>query len=121
MNYGQIGNSINEQMVQQWVAEKRQAEACYAQKERDKPMMDVEYDRLSQSIAELHGSVTELIARIAPVCQPGGLERGVSAQDSAAKQIEATPSDLRSKLMDLRLRVEAISGAIAQVKYRIEI
>lgn len=86
----------------------------------DMPLMEAEYSRLSQSIAELGVSVLDLIARIAPVCQPGALGCG-ETKDANGQNIEVTPSDLRAKLMGLRGTVESISRQIAEVKFRIEI
>lgn len=88
---------------------------------KDMPLMEVEYDRLSQSIGELDASVAQLIASIAPVCQPNGMGGAEKMQSSEGQKIESTPSELRSKLIGLRLRVEAISCMIAPVKFRIEI
>lgn len=87
---------------------------------RDVPLMDVEYNRLSQSIEELRGSVSELLDRIAPVCQPNGLGCG-DGKDANSQKIETTPSDLRAKLIGLRHNIDGISRQIADVKFRIEI
>ena len=87
---------------------------------RDKPLLDVECDKLGQSISELSASVSELLDRIAPVCQPG-MECAKEAFGSQANVPEATPSELRGRLMSLRARVEDISRLISPVKFRIEI
>lgn len=89
----------------------------------DKSLMNVELANLGISIEELRGSVSELIERIAPVCQPGASGGGASGGDAkdAKGQIEAMPSDLRAKLMGLRQNVDGISRMIANVKFRIEI
>jgi len=125
MNHGQIGNSMNEQQAQmgrQWAAAEMQRgmDTC-AQKVREKPMMDVEYDRLSESLAELDASVAELIGRIQPICQPGEPmpTSGVSSNSGVLES--AQPSEMRSKLLGLRLRVQATSSRIAAVRYALEI
>jgi hypothetical protein len=125
MSYGQIGNSMNEQQAQmsrQWVAAEMQRgmDSC-AQKVRDKPMMDVEYDRLSESLAELDASVAELIGRIQPICQPGEPMPASGSCLSSGGIAEAQPSEMRSKLLGLRLRVQATSSRIAAVRYALEI
>lgn len=124
---------INQRAAQQAVEAKMAAASQYDMNNRlrgqmigapqvlnDKPLIDVEYDRLSQSVAELNASVSELLARIAPVMQPGMLAEGKDAQGCQTSP-DATPSELRGRLMSLRSRVEDISRLIAPVKFRIEL
>jgi hypothetical protein len=121
---GFVGDSLSAQQAQQardWSnAAQHSANVC-AQKVRDKPMMDVEYDRLSESLAELDASVAELIGRIQPVCQPGEPMPTTGACLASGVMAEAQPSEMRSKLLGLRLRVQATSSRIAAVRYALEI
>jgi len=118
MNYDNQAQQINPHAQKLNEALQQGAQRA-AQPPRDKPLMEVEYEHLSDSIGELDISVTQLIASIAPVCQPGSLDK--LAQCGESKAIEATPSELRGKLLKLRLRVEAISAKISPIRYTLEI
>lgn len=115
----QAAGCVPDRTADYW--QKKMAEALRSDEVRGKSLVTQELDKLESSIGELDASVKELLARIAPVCQPGALQSGECAQDGASGNIEATPSDIRRNLIQLRLKVEAISRQIAPVKYRIEI
>lgn len=84
---------------------------------QDKPMLDVEYDRLERAALELDQSVQWLIQRIQPICQPACATK--TAQGS--QEPEAPRSEMRAKLQNLRSLVESISDRISEVRFSIEL
>jgi len=117
---GYIGNSLSEQ--QHWVSAaelQRGANGAVlgATPARDKPMLDVEYDRLEQAALELDQSVQWLINRIQPTCQPAAPTKATDG----CREPDAPSSQMRTKLGNLRGIVESISSRISEVRYTIEI
>jgi hypothetical protein len=87
---------------------------------RESSAIDSELENFKKAIVELDASVKELINRIAPVCQPANLPPA-EMPSADAKQIQAMPSAVRTKVISLRSAVEGISREISRVHYRIEV
>lgn len=90
-----------------------------AQNAKQPPLMELSAEEAHKAVAELDAQVSELLARIAPVCQPSGAL--TSGSVGAKESPETTPSPMRVEFMKLRNRVQEISARIASVRYTIEL
>jgi hypothetical protein len=89
---------------------------------RDKPLMNIEFDRTQEAVSGLEHSIDELLARIQPVCQPSPVQSDTKLASGAISNMpEATPSEIRSRLVGLRIRIAQLSSRIAGTRYTIEV
>lgn len=91
------------------------------QQVRDKALMEQSVAQAHAALESLDRQVSELLERIAPVCQPKGSPPPSGLANGATNQIEATPSPLRAEFLKLRAHADAIATRISAIRYTIEI
>lgn len=84
---------------------------------RDNTPMEKSVEEAHKAVSELDAQVSELLAKLTPVCQVNCVTPGEGAEKGADESF----SPLRGEIFKLRKRIQNVSTRIAQVRYTIEI
>lgn len=76
---------------------------------------------LKKEVAELHGSVSELLARIQPIMQPENSGVAGTGNIGNSKSSEPTSSELRKTITAIRQGVSEIAKELGGWRFRIEL